>query len=283
MESINGTRVHYASTDGSFFFHHVRDERPDQENFKLHYEKGYEIYMFVSGTGSYTVEGSRYELEPYSILMMNSKELHVLNISPESPYERMVLTINENFLPPFMAGGVDFFRTIKYRKLGQDNKIKAETVTESGLLILFENLQNLLERESAENEIVAKCVIVQILATINQIAETALPKTPVKANRKIGTMLEYINTHLEQPLTLDSLSERFYLTKYHLCRTFKETTGFSVNQYITYKRIRLADERMMEGYSPTQACFMAGFNSYSNFFKSYRKLTGKSPRSGQVK
>jgi AraC-like DNA-binding protein/mannose-6-phosphate isomerase-like protein (cupin superfamily) len=275
--------INYKADDNSFHFHHKCDEQPNPTDFQLHYEIGYEIFMFISGAGSYNIEGSTYQLEPYSVLIMNSNELHVVNISKHSPYERLVLTINENFLPPFMLNGVDLFQKMKFRKLGQDNKIKAETVISSGLLELITKLYQLLEKKSPENEIVAKCVIVQILSTINNIAETDFPRTNRKANHKVIGVLEYINSHLDETLTLDSLSEKFFLTKYHLCHTFKDATGYSIHQYIAYKRIRLADRLMLEGYTPTQACFMTGFNCYSNFYKSYRKLTGKSPRSRKLK
>lgn len=283
MEGGKNMNINYKAIDNSFHFHHNYDEQPNPEDFQPHYDIGYEIYMFIRGAGSYNIEGNTYELEPYSVLIMNSNELHVVNISKYSPYERLILTINENALPPFMMNGVDFFRKMKFRKLGQDNKIKGETVIRSGLLDLFTKLKKLLENKSTENEIVAKCVIVQILWTINNIAENDIPSTNRKANYKVRSVLEYINSHLDETLSLDWLSEKFFMTKYHLCHTFKETTGYTINQYIAYKRIRLADRLMLEGYPPTQACFMSGFNCYSNFYKSYRKLTGKSPRSGKIK
>lgn len=283
MEDNKQLNIDFKATDHSFHFQHKSDEHPNPENFQPHYENGYEIFMFINGSGSYNIEGSTYELEPYSILIMNSNELHVINISDHSPYERLVLTINENFLPPFMLNGVDFFRKMKFRKLGHDNKIKAETVISSGLLELFIKLYQVLEKNSPENEIVGKCVIVEILSTINNIAETDFSSTKQKANNKMRGVLEYINSNLDETLTLDSLSEKFFMTKYHLCRTFKEATGYSINQYISFKRISLADKLMLEGFTPTQVCFMTGFNSYSNFYKSYRKLTGKSPRSGKLK
>ncbi|WP_438447635.1 helix-turn-helix domain-containing protein [Gorillibacterium sp. sgz5001074] len=273
---------HFAAADQSFRYHHGRDERPNPEHYKPHYEKGYEIYMFISGEGTYTIEGNKYSLEPYSILMMNSDELHVLNISEDCPYERVVLTIAQGFLPPFLPNGVDFFRSIKFRKLGHGNQIKADIVQSSGLLDLLWKLEEQLQAPGAESEIVAKCILVQILSAINRIAESGSPRTFKRANVKIGAVLEYINSSLDQPLTLDGLAERFFVNKYHLCHTFKEETGFSINRYISYKRVRMADELMRQGHPPTEACFMSGFNCYSNFFKSYRKLTGQSPRSGKT-
>lgn len=168
------------------FYHHARDEQPNPLDYKLHYEKGYEIFMFINGAGSFTIEGSKYDLEPYSILMMNSNELHVVNIAENLPYERIVLSMDANFLPPFMAGGIDFFRTIKFRKLGEDNQLSAEIVRASGLLELFGKLRQALEQRSTEHEMVAKCIIVQILSAINDLAKADLPSSSKRGMTRSG-------------------------------------------------------------------------------------------------
>ncbi|MDF2935352.1 MAG: transcriptional regulator, AraC family [Paenibacillaceae bacterium] len=273
-------KIRFGAADGSFTFHQTRDDKPNPEHFKLHYESGYEIFLFLDGIGTYIIEGNRYELSPDSLLIMNSTELHALSISPDHPYERIVLTVKKDFLPPFLSHGVDFFRSIKYRKLGHGNLIQGELVRKKGILEHFQKLRHLLSQPGPEEEFVAKCVIVELLASINSIKESELldAQSHKPAMTKIGELLEYINANLIEPLSLDVLAERFFLTKYHLCHIFKESTGYSINQYISHKRIHMADALMLEGYTPTQACFMTGFNSYSNFYKSYRKLTGRSPR-----
>lgn len=272
--------IMYAAQDGSFSFHHTRESKPNPDQYKLHYEVGYELFLFLDGVGTYNIEGNRYELSPGSLLMMNSTELHALSISPDHPYERIVLSMKKDFLPPFLSHGVDFFRSHKYRKLGHGNLIQSELVRKNGLLEHYDKLRRLFAQRSPENEFVAKCVIVQLLAAINSIKENELLDAQLQkpAMSKVGELLEYINANLNEPLALDTLSEKFFLTKYHLCHIFKEATGYSINQYISYKRIHMADALMLEGNTPTQACFMSGFNSYSNFYKSYRKLTGRSPR-----
>lgn len=273
----------YRAMDSSFSFRRAIDTKPDPAQYLRHYETGYELFFFISGEGRYNIEGTLYKLEPYSLLMMNAKELHALEISDCRPYERIVITIRKNFLPPFLTHGVDFFRSIKFRKLGQGNQIRAELVAKSGLLDMMERLQALLERPAgAENELLAKCVIVEMLGAINTVKESGQGNSsPRPAASKVTELLEYINGNLNEPLGLDALAERFYLTKYHLCHIFKEATGYSINQYISYKRIHMADGLMQDGYTPTQACFMSGFNSYSSFYKAYRKLTGHSPRRGE--
>lgn len=281
MITYNGD-VNYTASDSSFYFRHSRSEQPNPKDHRSHYEMGYELYMFISGKGRYTIEGTHYSLEPYSLLLINPNEVHALQISEDLPYERIVLIFKSNTLLPFLSHGVDFFRSIKYRKLGQGNKIEGDTVRSSGLLDLFVKLRKTLSQSSMESEFIAKCIVVQILAGINEIKEAGSGSQPIQTQKpginKVNDLLEYINSNLSESLSLDLLSDKFFINKYHMCHLFKEATGYSVNRYISYKRITMADSLMQQGYTPTQACFMCGFNSYSNFYKMYRKLTGKSPR-----
>jgi len=267
----------YDSGDGTFWFHHSLDLNPRPQDFRLHYEGGYEIYMFIRGKGEYFVEGQRYELTPYSVLIFNTSELHKLEISVDEPYERMVIIIGAGFMPPFLVGGIDLLKTFRNRALGYKNKISAETAERYGLPALCTKFERLCRAGTPESEVVAKCVIIEMLTAINE-AVSGIEDKAQTGNDKINAILEYINANLSGDLCLDALAEKFYLTKYYLCHIFKKTTGFTINRYVTYKRILLADGLMLDGYSPSQACFMSGYGDYSNFYKAYRKLTGKPPR-----
>lgn len=267
----------YTATDDSFYFHHIVDKTPLQKDFRLHYEKAYEIYLFIMGRGEYNIEGTRYPLTPESMLIMSPNEIHNLIISERQPYERMVLKIDKKFTVPFISHGIDCFRAFKFRKLGQGNNINAEMVKESGLYDLFKKLGYHCAAADAENELVAKCIIFQILYIINNlIVFDRLPVHPPD-NNKMTEVLEFINENISRPLSLSIISDRFFITKYHLCNIFKKTTGFSINKYINYKRVMLADRLILEGQRPTQACFASGFNDYSNFYRAYKNITGKTP------
>ncbi|MCK9479528.1 MAG: AraC family transcriptional regulator [Firmicutes bacterium] len=267
----------YTADDGSFYFHHTIDENPMQKDFQLHYEKTYEIYLFIKGRGEYNIEGSRYPLASNSILIMSPSEIHNLVISEQEPYERMVLKIDKKFTVPFISHGIDCFRAFKFRKLGQGNNIDAGKVKESGIFDLFKKLALHCSEGGAENELVAKCIIFQMLYIINNLtAFDRLPSNP-PSNNKMAEILEFINAHISEPLSLNIISDKFFITKYHLCNIFKKATGFSINKYITYKRVMLADRLILEGQLPTQACFASGFNDYSNFYRAYKSITGKTP------
>ena len=56
---------------------------------------------------------------------------------------------------------------------------------------------------------------------------------------------------------------------------FKEETGDTIGNYITNKRLILARRMIAEGKPVTQACYEAGFTSYSNFSRAYKKCFGE--------
>ena len=63
--------------------------------------------------------------------------------------------------------------------------------------------------------------------------------------------------------------------------SFKHSTitgSFTINKYITNKRIKLVQNLYAEGNSLTTACIKAGYSSYSSFYKAYITETGKSPK-----
>ena len=116
--------------------------------------------------------------------------------------------------------------------------------------------------------------VIEILYLIDSI------KTYSKAsstNPQLKTVIEYINANYKNNITLDELEKKFYISKYHLCHIFPRTTGLTIHQYITKKRLAYAKELMRKGSSAADAAEQAGFNSYSAFYRSYVNEYGSSP------
>lgn len=97
-------------------------------------------------------------------------------------------------------------------------------------------------------------------------------------HQRVDRILTYINQHIQNPLTIEELSENFYLSPSYLCRIFKSATGTTINKYITTKRITIAKSLLAEGKSVNEACEECRFNDYSNFLKTFTKAVGISPK-----
>ena len=94
---------------------------------------------------------------------------------------------------------------------------------------------------------------------------------------KVNNVLEYIQNHLSEDLSLDFLAEHFFMSKYHLIRTFKAVTGFTIVEYITNCRILKARELLRKSHSVQIAGELAGFKNNAHFIRTFGKISGETP------
>ncbi len=250
---------------------HDIDENPNTINFQLHnHDDLYEIILFLNGDCEFCVEGNNYRLSPRDILFTRPFEMHHIVCLTAKAYERMILYIKTDYFKKYHCE--EFLDIFENRQLGMGNCIPRE-IAERALKDCMTRLYSYCEREAYD---VVEHAIIEFLYLINHCKKSTAD-VYIKDER-VRNIILYINEHLSDPLNLDTLAQRFFLSKYSLCRIFKNNTGYTVNQYITYKRVMLAQELHKNGQTFMQASLNAGFNSYANFYKSYIKHTGKSPR-----
>ena len=76
--------------------YHMNDS--DSSKVRLHSHDFFEVFFLLSGVMDYIVEGSRYTLEPGSLLLIPPNELHRPEISTVSTFDRIVLWISPSYL-----------------------------------------------------------------------------------------------------------------------------------------------------------------------------------------
>ena len=66
----------------------------------------------------------------------------------------------------------------------------------------------------------------------------------------ISEVLDYIDSHVSETMSLKTLAGHFYMSTYHLTHRFKEETGYTVNQYILRRKLGKAQESLVFGNEP---------------------------------
>ncbi len=257
-----------------FHLRHKLDEEAKKDRFTLHsHANMMEILLLYKGDAEFHIEGNIYPLEPLDMIIASSNELHRVVHRSQSRYERLVLNINTEF---FANNNCREFENIFInRRPGEQNLIKHSTPEGKQLLEIITRLQKYAFLDAPLPFIVTNTLI-ELLYVLNQkdiIADNISKKSNIRE------IILYLNEHLTEQITLEKISAEFFMSKYHLCHLFKKHTGFTVNQYITRKRIALVNALCESGKSLTFAASEAGFNNYSGFYRAYLKETGKSPKS----
>jgi AraC family transcriptional regulator of adaptative response/methylated-DNA-[protein]-cysteine methyltransferase len=103
----------------------------------------------------------------------------------------------------------------------------------------------------------------------------------------VQQICRYIETHLESPLTLTTLSSVGNMSPYHLQRVFKRMMGITPRQYAEACRLGQVKAQLKEGESVTKALYEAGYNSSSRLYERAPGQLGMTPtayrRGGQGK
>lgn len=264
-----------------FFYHHSLDEQPDSG--RKHSHAMYEIYFFLSGAGEYYVEGSLVKLQPQALIMLQPAEHHYFHVTGNCPYERCALHFHKDILAPAEQD----FLLKAFARTGTGHEPVAFSARHSpGLLEAFRRFDKACVLPIDEQMAMSKAILAEILTLI--IGLRRRPVQPAENDGMVTRTLvsditDYLNDHLASPLNLDQLAAEFFVTKNHLCRTFKRATGTTVLEYLTEKRVLLAKNLLEQGMTPSRVASYCGFLDYSTFYRSFRRLTGQSPNEVQVK
>ena len=117
----------------------------------------------------------------------------------------------------------------------------------------------------------------ELMVEVNRVVRGGHRVGAAGGDSKVVSLLQYLNLHLADPLTIDELAARFYISKYHMMRRFRQETGYSVHGYLTEKRLLLARQLLGRGCTPAEAAAQAGYQDYSTFSRAYKKQFGHGP------
>jgi AraC-like DNA-binding protein len=278
METSNLNETKRGYLKGDFAFFHLKDMKNVQ--FEYHYHDFSKLVVFISGNVTYLVEGKAYRLKPWDILFVDGSEVHKAVIDPTVLYERIVIWVNHGFLENH-SDDYSLMTCFSLNAEKNSNLLRLDHTLQTGLGFMLAKLEEACRNEGFGSAILKNAILLQLLVeltrerlkvgTVNGVSDTIIDDS-------IQNLLDYINTNISGDLSIESLSAKFYTSRYHLMHKFKRQTGYSVHSYIQQKRLFKADALIRSGIKATQASEQCGFNDYSSFARAYGKMFGSTPR-----
>lgn len=242
-------------------FAHKLDKpsHPTEEYYK-HIHHFYEILFLVRGNIDYTVESETHKLSGGDIVFIAPGKFHYATVDLSVPYERYVFKFPERILPSYILEKLNgktsfFFNSGKF----------------SGVFAEFDLNYNQFSMDEAYT--VFLCELIKLVVRLCHD-----PISQAESNNDfISRIIDYINANLGQPITMQTLTDKFHYSKSYINIEFKRQMKIPIMKYIRLKKILAAHKMIAHGTKKSVAAEMFGFENYSTFYRAYKNLIQAGP------
>ena len=266
----NLEKTGYLKEDFRLF--HINDQT--KKDFSYHYHDFHKIIVFISGKVTYHIEGKAYHLKPRDIMLVSQCAIHKPEIDPSVPYERYIFWIRDDLSCQELN---TCFQKANDRSF---NLVRADSALQERLKDLLPEIEQTLQNKHFGDTVLRNALFTQFMIYINRIflrTSSSPDKKTYSSDTQVEQLLKYINRNLSENLSIDQLANRFFFSKYHMMRKFKNETGYTIHNYITSKRLLMARSLISQGMPVMKAAQASGFHDYTTFVRAYKKQFGKAP------
>lgn len=264
--------------NSEFRLFHLTDR--ETREIEYHYHDFDKITIFIKGRVSYMIEGKSYELCPYDIVLVKHNDIHRLSADNTQTYERIIVYISPGFINDYKTDNYDLSYCFQKAESEHSNVLRIPSLEKSSLFRSIIRLEHSFSDDGYASELYRQVLFLEFMIHLNRAAiKNRLEFIDTdNQNSRMLPLLQYINNNLSDNLDIDTLADKFYISKYYMMRQFKQETGYTIGGYISQKRLLLAKELILSGIPGKEACFSCGYKDYSTFSRAYKGLFGESPR-----
>lgn len=258
--------LHYFDNPNFPIIFHVNHLRRVSSEILPHWHANIELLYVISGKIAVTIDDQRVIAKRGEISIVNSNAMHsIVSLSEESTY--FCLIMDSNFCKDLS------FDTLNctFRNLTNDLEMRN----------IFQIIANEAHHAKPyyQTAIKALCNTMLILLFRNQLIECHADQN-LNADKFtfVRNTIEYIHENYKEDISLDEISLNIGLSKFYMCRVFKEVTHITVSQYIHHLRCHQAHALLSSNkMSIAKVSEHCGFNSTAYFSKCFKDHFGYPP------
>lgn len=235
----------------------------------FHYHLEYELYFLEDGDRNLLIGDKLKTIKKNDVALIKSNVIHHTS---GGACTRTIVYISKNYLKRFFTD-----KTIN-KLLSCFSKEAISLSAED--FAACKKMLNKMQAEFSENpkDNNSFITLANLLLLLGDASKDISSVSETDGKNLLTDILSYINKNYQTIRSLDDISSKFFITKFHLCRIFKEKTGATINTYINRLRLKKACELLqttdLNAVSIAENC---GFNSPIYFSQSFKKAFGISP------
>lgn len=253
----------------------------NQENtsYPTHWHTEIELIMPIENTYTVIMKNTKYHLQPNDILIIPSGELHNL-IAPSNGI-RLVYLID--IAPLNLLKSFTFLNPLLTQPILMNKETFPKIAMEQVNLMLMMCYEYYSDNPLKELSVYSNLIKLFVnYGTSRMDMDLRIPVESQDKRReltdKMKIVFEYLNQHFTDDITLDQVSDFAGFSKFYFSRLFKQCSGQNFTEYICYKRIKAAEQLLLNSkLSITEIALQSGFSSLSTFNRTFRKNKSCTP------
>ena len=227
-----------------------------------HWHENIELLYCIHGDGEAVIDSRSVPLKKGGLTVVNSGCLHYTRVLSGTSVVYYCLIISSSMLEQF--------------GLYVENQNFCEFVQSEEINCRFERIVAEMKEQKSYYEGVVKGEIGSLISLLQR--EFSAENKLTGKSEMVKQGIEYMKHHFRESLSLDDVAEATGFSRFYFCRQFKNSTGYTVNEYLRYLRCREAEEMLQKTEMPiSEIASECGFDDVSYFTKIFKKQTGRLP------
>lgn len=223
-----------------------------------HWHSYFEIEIILSGSGKYIVNDVEYDIKENDVFFLTSTDFHYLEA--EGVTELINISFDNHFFEqrdiPYL-----FFSNIQ-------NVYKLDVDEYERLLSASRILLNEYEISGDCQKQLLQYIVKSLLRKNSDLYDSI---GSGEQNRAVRNAIVYMEMHFAEKITLEAVASAAGYSATYFSDLFLKLTGESYIEALTKIRLGYAKSMLLNGYCVSDACFLSGFGSLSNFLEVFKK------------
>ncbi len=240
----------------------------------LHTHPFFEIVFVERGPVDYILAATRYQVGTGDLIFVPPQVGHRPVVPPTTgTYDRLVVWVNEGFVRSMAS----------YAELDQEELFRPGVLrtAEANADDQFRGLIGDIVREDKRRDLdwqLAACArVVELLVEMHRFTQRGKERPAVTNDTLLDRLLRAIERAFRTPVTARDVARELLVSEGAVEKVLREELGTSFHRYVTTRRLIEAKTLMLKGEPVTLAASLAGFSTYSTFFRAFKSAYGLSP------
>ena len=232
-----------------------------------HKHSFWELILFESGDGEHVINSVRHPFQKGSIALLSPSEMHHITNADGNFCDTAKVKFNDAVWHDHLKDVCHFEHFPVVAQLSGEDFEKARRIID----LLCEETNKPLKSEDL-------ALSLRLAASLLILIQRNLPSAGKRDSNKTNTILQYIQEHFCEPITVTNVANALSYSPKYFSRLFVNELGIPFNEYIKTLRLEHAYHLIKYSQLPiSEICIKTGFSTASHFSKCFKEQYGIAP------